>query len=265
MKSYKAIVGLSWLVILLLSGCAVDKEIQNELIIDVDDDFRIRLLENLETRALDLVWVLESIRNPECSGDTLVADVNQFGSALRVDVELVRQVGNCLPATRTIQTEATTGPLDIGQIPLNINFQELVPNRGALLVGDRDFQVEMETTHGFYLPYKRLQRIPQDLVWGYVGFGSVYRQFAQEFLDGLAKITTSQDLNPGSYGYFEISSDQEITVLGQEKEPFNSQAFYGFYNAGDLDDIQALIREYQEEFPGMRFYAINSYGKVLAE
>jgi hypothetical protein len=264
MKYSSEFVGLIGL-IFLITGCSVDQDVQNELVIDVDDDFQVRLVENLQTPANDLIWILESIRNPDCAGDTLLAEVLDFGNALRLDVELIPQMGNCLPATQKLQTQVSTAPLEISRIPISINFQELVPNRGELLVGDRDFQLNMETTHGFYLPYKKLQRVPDNLVWGYVSFGSVYRQFAQEFLDRLALITEKRDLDPGAYGYFEISGEKEITVFGQEKEPFNAQAFYGFYEFSKLASIRALVQEYQEEFPGMRFFVINSYGKVLSE
>lgn len=264
MKHSSVVAGLSFF-ILFLCGCAVDQDIQSELVIDVDDDFQVRLVENLKTPADDLIWILESIRNPDCAGDTLLAQVRDFGSAMRVDIELIPQMSNCLPATQKLQARVSTPPLQIGRIPISVNFQELVPNRGELLVGDRDFQLNMETTHGFYLPYKKLHRVPENLVWGYVSFGSVYRQFAQEFLDQLAAITEKRDMAPGAYGYFEISGENDITVLGQEKEPFNAQAFYGFYEFSDLAGIRALIQEYQEEFPGMRFFVINSDGEVLSE
>ena len=249
----------------LIQSCNPDQNGQNEIIIDVDDDFQIRFLEDLSSPQEDLILVLESIRNSECQGDQLIAKVNNYSNAIRIEVDVIPSRIGCEPGSAPIRTEGHTGSLEIGKLPISINFQELIPNNGSMLIGDRSYQLEMETTHGFYLPYKSLNRVPENLVWGYISFGSVYRQFAQEFVEELRLIFKDQQLGLGNYGHFEVASDQKITVLGQEKETFNSQSFAGFYSPEDLNQIQALIQDYKEKYTGIKFYVINSKGVRLAD
>jgi hypothetical protein len=253
----------TWLLIptlLFTLSCNLNESGVNEVVIDVDDDFKLTFRENLRTPEDDLIFYLESIENRECEADTLFMRVDNFVTALRVDIDVVNSNSDCLPGLSPARTQAESSKIRDGKTALSIHLEDLVDNNGNIFNDDQGFRVQMETTHGFYLSYEYLRRVPASSLWGYVGFTPTFRQEAQNFLDRLHTLTGSIEVEEGEYGYFSVNKDQEVRVDGQEDIIMYAQPFLRSFRLANKRDIRSLFEEYQEKYPTMRFTFFDSSG-----
>lgn len=249
--------------ILFFSSCQLTKQGDNDIVIDVDDDFKFTFLENLRTPEDDLIFFLESIRNKECEGDTVKLDLNHLESAITLNIDVINPSGPCLPGISKINTRANTSLLKRDRMGLSIKLESLIANQGDILRDNDGFSIKMETTYGFYLPYESMKRIPENTLWGYVGFPNNYRLIAQEFVLDLSQITQDLDLGEGHYGYFEVSKEKNISILEESKTALSTQNFLRDFAVGDSRKIEALVNEYKEKYPSMQFLLRDSYGKII--
>jgi len=242
-------------------GCNLNQSADNEVVIDVDDDFKLTFRENLETIDDDLLFFLESIDNRECEADTLLMQIDDFATAVRIDIDVVNSTGACLPGNTPAKTQAASATLRNDRLALSIKLEDLVNNQGAILKNDRDFSIQMETTHGFYLPYETILRVPRSSIWGYVGFSPTFREEAQAFLNQFQALTQGLEAEEGQYGYFSVDKDQEIRVQGQESVIMYTQPFLRAFELARKRDIKSLFEEYQEKYPTMKFVFYDSFGE----
>jgi hypothetical protein len=249
--------------ILFLSSCQLTEQGDNDIVIDVDDDFRFTFLENLRTPEDDLIFFLESIRNKECEGDTVKLDLNHLESAIALNIDVINPSGPCLPGVSRIKTRANTNLLKKDRMVLSIKLESLIANQGDILRDNDGFSIKMETTYGFYLPYESMKRVPENLVWGYVGFPNNYRLVAQEFVQRLVPLTEAKDLGEGNYGYFEVSKEKNISVLEELETTLSTQTFLRGFAVSNFRQVEALVNEYQEKYPAMEFFLRDSYGKII--
>lgn len=249
----------------LLWSCRVNKENDNDIVIDVNDEFRIQMLEDLRTPEDDLIFQLESIKNRECEKDTVVFDINNFGNAMTININVQNSGFPCDLGVSRVGTQASTGAISNIRLPLSIRLEELVSNQGDLLSDETSYQLAMETTYGFYLPYDKLQKVPSDMVWGYVAFTPFFNSVAEEFIAKLESLTQESEVASGNYGYFEVDNNNELSVLEEEGEVFNTTAFLRGFDIGDSRRLQSLINDYQQNYPGMRFFMRDSFGNILSE
>lgn len=249
------------LLLLFGLGCQLNQSTDSDIVIDVDDDFKLTFRENLTTAADDLLFELESINSRECEADTLLMHLDNFPTAVRIDVNVVNTSGPCLPGSIPAKTQVTSAGIDRPRVALFIHLEDLVDNQGDIIKNDRDISLEMETTHGFYLPYETLLRVPRSSIWGYVGFTPALRQEAQTFLERFQRLTKSIEVEEGQYGHFTVNKDKKVVqVLGQEDLVMYTQPFLRSFSVADEQTIKGLFEEYQEKYPTMRFVFYNSFG-----
>ena len=249
------------MLIFFLCSCN-SKNGNSDVIIDVDDEFRLTFLEDLSTPQNDLLFRLESIDNKGCESDTVLLELNNFGNALSMNVNVRSAQAPCDVGQTKAFTQNTTGILDRTNYPLSIRLQELLSNPGDLLIDEKSYQLSMETTYGFYLPYDQLQKIPKGMLWGYVAYTPLFEDRAVEFVEEILALSAPQDLAPGQYGYFEMNADQELLIPEAEAENILTIPFYRSFDVANSRSLQNLIDSYQNSNSGMRFVMWDSYGKV---
>jgi len=249
------------LVLLLMQACQLNNLGDGNIVIDINDDFRLTFRENLATYGEDdLLFFLESIENRECSLDTLEVSVDNYATAVRLAIDVVNTSGSCEVGRRPSQTQVLSGPLVHERTGLYVQLEGLVDNKGYLLKDDTGFTIAMETSHGFYLPYETLQRVPSSAIWGYIGYPPANREQAQACFDELQALTRSIEVEEGEYGHFQVGKNQEVRVLGQENNVLYTQAFLRAFNLSDRTAIQTLFEDYEEEYPLMKLVFYDSFG-----
>lgn len=251
--------------VLILAGCNLNNGGDSDIIIDVDDDFKISFVEDLSTQADDLIIRLETIRNKECESDTVTIDMENFGTALRMNIDVINTVSNCISSSEPVFTQASTGMIENELVPITIRLEELISNAGDILKNEAGYEIKMETTHGFYLPYNQLKRVPKAVVWGYAGYPGNNQLVSLEFLNDLRNLTSDFELEKGNYGYFELSDDQGFVVEEERSEEVNTQAFIRAFSISDRRLIKALINEYREVYPNLRIFMRDSNGNILSD
>lgn len=249
--------------VMILGACQVNRQGDNNLVIDVDDDFRLTFLENLSTPQDDLIFSLESIRNRQCEADTVAMVLDHYVSAIAINIDVVNTSGLCLPGISRMSTDASTDQLLKDRMALSIKLETLIANEGDILKDEETITIKMETTNGFYLPYESMKKVPDELVWGFVSISSESRPGAQSFIDGLNSLTTAAEVGEGQYGYFAISSETDLTVMEEQALSVSTQPFLRSFKLGDAGQIEALFNEIKEQYPSLKMVLRDSYGKVL--
>ncbi|GAB5555000.1 MAG: hypothetical protein Sapg2KO_45910 [Saprospiraceae bacterium] len=248
---------------MILGACQVNRQGDNNLVIDVDDDFRLTFLENLVTPGDDVIFSLESILNRQCEADTVTMLVDHYVSAIAINIDVVNTTGVCRPGETKISTSATTDPLPKDRMALSIKLETLIANQGNLLIDDETITVNMETTNGFYLPYESMRKVPDHLVWGFVSLSTASRPGAQQFVDRLNSLTSAAEIGEGQYGYFSISSDTDLTVMEEQELDIPTQPFLRSFKLEDTQQIEALFNEIKEQYPSLKMILRDSYGTIL--
>lgn len=249
------------LVLLLMQSCQLNQLGDGNIVIDINDDFRLTFRENLATYGVDdLLFFLESIENRECSRDTLEVTVDNYATAVRLAIDVVNTNGACEVGRSPAQTQVLSGPLVHERTGLYVQLEGLVDNKGFLLKDEAGFTISMETSHGFYLPYEALQRVPPSAIWGYIGYPPANRDQAQACFNALQALTRNIEVEEGEYGHFQVGKNQEVRVLGQEDNVLYTQAFLRSFDLSDREAIQALFEDYEEEYPLMKLVFYDSFG-----
>jgi hypothetical protein len=254
---------VSLLVLVCLQACSLNKKADNEVVIDVDDEFQLRYVENLMTPEDDLIFFLESIRNRECERDTVVMEIATFSSAVRLDIDVVNATNNCLPGTQPSTTEAATANMENSLTALSIHLEGLVDNQGQILKDDQTYSIKMETSYGFYLPYETMRRVPESSIWGYVGFTPNFSSIAQDLIDELYNLSDDINLEEGQYGYFTADKNGDIRIEGLNELAMYTRPFIRSYKPGNLIAVRALFEKYKEQYPGMKLVFYDSFGNVF--
>lgn len=249
--------------VMIFGGCQVNRQGDNNLVIDVDDDFRLTFLENLVTPGDDVIFSLESILNRQCEADTVTMLVDHYASAISINIDVINTTGVCRTGETKIATSAMTDPLPKDRMALSIKLETLIANQGDLLIDEETITVNMETTNGFYLPYESMKKVPGNLVWGFVSFSEASRLGAQQFVDRLNSLTTAAEIGEGQYGYFSISSDTDLTVMEEQELDIPTQPFLRGFELGNKRQVEALFNEIKEQYPSLKMILRDSYGTVL--
>lgn len=247
----------------ILGACQVNRQGDNNLVIDVDDDFRLTFLENLSTPQEDLIFYLESIRDRQCEADTVSMVLDHYASVIAINIDVINTSGECLPGTSRISTDVSTDELLKDRMALTIKLETLIANQGDILKDEETITIKMETTNGFYLPYESMKKVPDQLVWGFVSISPESRPGAQSFIDRLNSLTTAAEVGEGQYGYFTISSETDLTVMEEQALSISTQPFLRSFKPENTRQIEALFNEIKEQYPSLKMLLRDSYGKVL--
>ncbi len=257
-----------WFLILtafILNACKVDDP-SGDLVIEVDDDFQLTMLEDLTTPEDDLHFKFESIRSKACDQDTVLIDLDNFGTALIMNINVQSTASNCQVTDQKAVTQTLSGELTQDNVSVSIKFTNVVANQGNLLLDNDSYELKMETSYGFYVAYETLRKVPRNSIWGYIGFTPNLSNIAQSLIQDIEDQSSSIDLTSGNYGYFDVSADKDIKILDQEQEVVSTRPFVRNYGTvADLQVITSIIQDYKERYPNLRLNIRDSFGNIIAE
>ena len=138
----------------------------------------------------------------------------------------------------------------------------MVYNYGTLSVADDYYQVEMRNSDGITFPYKRLYRIPQNTIWGYIAYDENSSiPVASSFLNELEVLAVDKNFQDGYYGYFSVLNNN-LSILNEDI-PFSKQTAFGYEFEGNNDNLIGLLTSFRNNYPGMEFRIFTSKGEVL--
>ena len=247
------------LLMLFVSLSACKKSDDNpDIVINVDDEFYINLFEELHPNESVFQIIIESIHNQDCLNYTIDHNVsfsNQFNRIILTINDIV-EPDNCIEGQGTAFKAVPIADLQQEVYVFHINLTSAIKNIGKLNVNEDSYYLEMQTDDGIVLLNSWLYKIPENTIWGYVGYEEEEeKDNAESFVTDLAGISTEigdvHGYKQGHYGYFSILSGQ--IELHQDISSTLYQPFIYFYD-GEKSDISDLIDDYCTSFPGLKIH-----------
>ena len=150
----------------------------------IADEYTLTPFEKLEPLRRTFGMSLESLQAFE--GDSCMIDASSAITGKKVDLSIrgFRSSKNgCSPDEMFANAELELGELEVGVYDLNINLDNIVNNRGILLVEFDKYSIDLETTNGIRLTHDELMRLPDNSIWGLFAYDDIaFEEVSQDFL-----------------------------------------------------------------------------------
>lgn len=229
--------------VMLVSGCNLTDD-GKETVVKVTPEFTVDLFEELkESRNFQLL--IRTIEPQPCINNTIDFTAYRHLSQLSLSIHEILEAADCIEGEERVGANAGFGYLSNGTYDVRLNLKNTIVNEGLLKVTKEAYQLNMSTKSGYELIRESLFRIPDNFIWGYVGYDNQANaaQNAADFLTEINGMTTDPALTKGYYGYFTINDDR-VAVL---KTPPPFSYFKTFYRQtdGNMEAIKDVLEAYR--------------------
>ena len=201
------------LIVGIVLGCN-KTEIDPELVINVDDEFRLDLWEDLESGSPQFNFLLETIKEYDCEDNTIKYTLDGGANTLVIKLDQINQKSDCIPG---LAPASANIPLDLEGDTYNIliKLKETIVNEGTLQISPQKFIFKLEDEAvGINLVRDELYRVPKGTIWGFVAYKETEdKSHADQFIADLEALseTSNKSLTKGYYGYFSVLEPQKNT------------------------------------------------------
>ncbi len=149
------------------------------------------------------------------------------------------------------------------------NYQVLVKvgdvtNTGSLEVTEERYVITFDDPEMLTAQYDTLHRIPDDMIWGIVGYYSEEGELiVDSFLDSLENIGAQpRVLSTGDYGYFQADSIGQI--IAPEGLEFNFTKTFVYDYSEPMGPVQEAINYFSNIYTNdLYIYLYNSEGEIF--
>ncbi len=245
---YKTITSLL-LIFILCTSCEL-AEIGDPVIDpNVDDEFLINLKETLSPDRKQLTLDISTIKKESCLNSSISYSVAPSNGGFEVLLNDIMIPEDCVPGESPAQADIVLDPLLNGTYSFEINLRDRVANMGVLRIDSDRYRLDMNSTNGFSVVNTTLNKIPFNLIWGYIAYQDTSAEStATNFITELADISEEADLLTGSYGYFRVLSENNI-VINEQPENKSVRAF-AYLFTGTEDALQAIVDDFRTTATG---------------
>ena len=246
----------------LISSCNPD-ETDPGIVVDVPLTFEVDLFETLDTLQNKLQFLAYTIEIQEnCINDTIDFTLERREGKISVSLNDIQPAADCIegegPATATVPI----GFLIPGQYDVEINLRNTVVNTGTLLVDEEYFYLNMYTIDGIKLLHQQLYRIPEDAVWGYLGYSDPgLETAAQAFISEMSDFVSPFDYPVGYYGHFRLNSAGNIELISTPATPLYNEIVYLLED--EREQLESLIETYRDSYPDLQIRIFDGKGVML--
>lgn len=240
---------LSVVSVLLLFSCDFDSQNDPIVVPDVKKEFYIDIWEELLPQERRFWLLIETIEPENCLNAHIAYDLDQFGNAIEVSLDDIILPADCQAGQAAATSELDLGVLNTRTLDLKINLKNTVFNTGQLQVGYDAYEILMPAPEGIQFKHKKLMRVPNAAIWGYVSYGeTTMAAAAQDVINDIKGISYTVDYPEGYYGYFSIGADSQVTsVRGQ---PAGSKVkIFIFDYPGNEANLMSLLSQLRSEYP----------------
>lgn len=247
--------------LLCAASCNVDDEAKDQ-IVQVDPEFTIDLFEKLSENNHTLSFIISSIDTQDCTNYEIDASSAHSSNFIRLVINDIVIPENCNPGQAFATTELDAAPLSIGTYDFEVVLKDAIFSEGILDVSPQSYRVYMDTTNGFYFLHKELKRIPNQLVWGFVGYDNQDedKPYADQFVADLRTLCSNVNLQNGYYGYFTVDGAdlslipaptftyfQEFAYLLDENITALKDLLFQYRNSTAAHHISIVVNTWQGE------------------
>lgn len=234
---------------LFLTACQPD-EANPDVNIDISDELQVELWEILDANQRMLEFRVTTLEDLDCENYSISFTLNQTATRSMISINNILPPHECIPGIAPASNQISLGHFPEGDYPIELNLKnnEII-NIGRLKVKPRFYELEMESDHGIYLPWKILKTVPNDILWGYLSIEESTDQNAilEEFNTRIAPWTEDIGLSQGEYGYFKIENGAASSINDQQTTI--TENIFLFKQTGTRNELKTVLDDLRSEFP----------------
>lgn len=233
------------LLVLLLASCSKDDTSGENVVFDIEDEFHLNLKEELglaENR--NLLFEISSIREFDCENYLLNAAVNRVTEG-RISIavtELIEPM-DCIVGQAPATAEVSVSELNQKEYLLNVALVNQIENEGILRVFPDYYELTIQQENGIQLPYPRLQRIPNQSIWGYVAYEDAHLDMANALVEDLRELIEFPYFTPGNYGHFLLKDSGELELKESDFDANKQQQTFLFQVKGSMEEFRQKVED----------------------
>jgi len=227
-------------------------------VIQLDEDLELHLWQNLTTDGAQAQIKLVTTDLYDCAEARIISDLSTFGKSINLELTAIEQPDNCATASATQIT--SLHPIDFGQgqYDIRITLGDLITNEGEMSFSNEKIELSLHSSNGLKFNNSTLQRIPNNIVWGYIIHPDHQAAITDELLDSI-EISNSSGLSAGNYTYFKVNNNGSVNILDTNQEHTGFVINYqsssdweqiksNFAASNQVDDADIYIQNYNGEF-----------------
>ncbi len=192
----------------LLTACRDQHLDEADPIFNIDPEFTADLFErrNAADGSAEFGLLVESMTDCDCANCAVIAESNIVGDRISVRLLGIQKPDSCFGAPAPARAFVPIGNLADGTYQFSLSLRNVVTNEGTLTVEKGRWTLSMPAVQGIEFQNYVLDKMPENLLWGYAVTPTEKAITAsKELLADLKKITTDPGLAPGFYSYFTVT------------------------------------------------------------
>ncbi len=252
----KNLIGLLIIIFgILTSSCNYFNDPDDELILNVDNEFEISMKEVLGSDVRGVEFTIVSLTKQECQETILELKKKTTLNSLNIEIADILFPDIC----------GAKGSYPIGSASFNIaerlyqlevNIQDIVNHKGTLEVTNNAYMLGFQNTNGLIPTTDFLHRIPNNFVWGYYQAQKSIEieKLESFFTSNYFTIGPLRHLQNGYYSYFSIDKEGQISI--ENIPTLGTVVQFGFENM-EISNIKDKVSRFKTLNPGLtfKFYA----------
>ena len=211
------------------------------LIIDVDDEYLITPVEVIAPGLRTIAFEVESIDNKSCENWTInyesTSDPVFWDIAISGFIEPLQCLGLPDKARAVIPFDSKIPNL----LEIEFSINQTLKSQGTVNLKEREYAFNFLEDPGFEFIYTRLNKIPQNLVWGYIGTNSINLKDSVNSMQGqLHELGQTPQLTDGQYtGFRVVNNNINLDI----ETPDYFQVIQLGTQIGTINNLKAKIEE----------------------
>ena len=192
--------------LMILAACNPSRVEDPIVIADVEEEFIIYPREVLNTTTpKELEWVIVSKNTEPCQNYEIKARLEKNSTNLSLYIDEITNPDDCVVGEIIPSLILNSGKINQTTYNFNITLKKTIENSGHLKKTDNRYTIQIGSENGIDLQHKELISIPNDALWGYIGWheGLEADQITSA-LDKIKSLWPSENLPSGFYGHFVI-------------------------------------------------------------
>ena len=213
----------------------------------VDQEFNFQLWQNLSsTGSSPLEIRMSTVEDYDCMNVAILSNYTRVGNRLELTLFDILDPEACLAGSGPAYGIEAIDDIEESSYDLRIELQGVVSNVGTLMATNEAFTVAMQDENGISWLQYEMRRIPENAVWGYIGYADATGlALAEDFLAELAAAGSASTLADGYYGYYTLKEDGSTIEINQTGLPPADQnmTFISQFD-GSAGELEQLILDF---------------------
>lgn len=221
-----------------------DKE--NQVIINVEEEFSIRIYEALEDHPRGIIMEIASVEEYECLDASLACELDDQSQPNNIILQDVLIPEDCLVGASYPSCAHKLDVFEEGKHFIGINIKD-VNNIVCIEKLHDEYELNFETDHGIASYQTKLKSVPENLIWGIVKLQDE-NQGVSAFFEKLESDFLPASLVDANYGHFIIDNGEFQIISTNPIEGPVLPFIYEYESMQDLEEFRGLWNNFKQEY-----------------